>query len=310
MHIVGIGNPVFDSIKGPDRDSDERILSGCSTNVCLASAKLGLQTTFVGRVGDDYQAELRSILEQYGIDARLESSEETGGFALVYLDELGNRTLDCIAKADPIEYAPADILQQADFVMLGPILEEVSLALVESIRPHARRILLDPQGVIRRIDEQGRIDHYRNPEIDAIIQLCDVVKANELEAEIITGIRPRDNEESLRKATIQLHELGADIAVVTMATDGSAAFDGETYVRVPAYTANQGQHPTGVGDTYATGFMYAFLTYNNLADACLYGGCTSSVMAEHVGPHFPLTQQEADRRFNELKSQYLSALAT
>ncbi len=308
MHILGIGNPVFDTIASPTTSSDRRILSGCSTNVVLAAAKLGLETTFVGCVGDDFRSELEAILEQYQIQYTLYPSAETGGFALVYLDELGNRTLDCIAKADSIPEVPTAALQAADFVMVGPILEEVSLSLIETIRPHAKRILLDPQGIIRRIDAQGRIDHYLNPEINLILSLCDVVKANELEAEIITGVRPREGEKALRAAAEKLHELGADIAIVTMATDGSAAFDGETYVRVPAYTKNKGSHPTGVGDTYAAGFMYAYLTHGSLADACLYGGCTSSVMAQHIGPHFPLTRAEADSRFEELRRGYQAGL--
>lgn len=251
---------------------------------------------------------LQRYMDRYGIEAYLLPSKESGGFALVYLDDLGNRTLECIAKADPITEVPAELVAHADYVVIGPILEEVSLGLVQSIREGARQIVLDPQGILRRIGADGQTEHYRNPDIEQIIPLCDVVKANELEAEIITGINPRESEASHREAVYALHELGAKIAIVTMATDGSAAFDGTSYVRVPAYTKNQGNHPTGVGDTYATGFVYGYETYGTLLDACLYGGCTSSVMAEHIGPDFPLSRAEADRRFTELKQQYSSAI--
>ena len=48
MNIVGIGNPVYDYIKTPRVDTEERILSGCSTNGCLAISKLGEETALVG----------------------------------------------------------------------------------------------------------------------------------------------------------------------------------------------------------------------------------------------------------------------
>ena len=52
--IVAFGNPVYDYIKTPSVTTGTRVLSGCSTNGCLALARLGHATTLVGRIGADF----------------------------------------------------------------------------------------------------------------------------------------------------------------------------------------------------------------------------------------------------------------
>lgn len=300
MHIVGIGNPVYDYIKTPLVDTKTRILSGCSTNACLAARKLGARTTLVGCIGDDFGDAFRDALKHYDIDGCTYPSPETGGFSLIYYDTLGNRTLDVLGRAVEVPDIPAEVVSAADFVIIGPILGEVSLDLVKKIRAAARgQVLLDPQGLLRRIDPAGRIEHYRSQDIDAIIPQCDIVKANEVEAEIITGVHPRVSEDALREATERLYRLGCKVAIVTLAAEGSAAFDGQTYTRVPAY-ATQAVDPTGAGDTYAAGFMVGYLKHRAVKEACYYGSCVASVMVENVGPDFPLTAVEADRRWQVL----------
>jgi sugar/nucleoside kinase (ribokinase family) len=300
MHIVGIGNPVYDYIKTPEVDTKTRILSGCSTNACLAARKLEAKTTLVGCLGEDFADPFKAALSGYDINSHTYPSPETGGFSLIYYDTLGNRTLDVLGQASAVPDVPVDVVSAADFIIIGPILGEVSLELVEKIRAAVKgQVLLDPQGLLRRVNSDGRIEHYRNSDVDAVIPQCDVVKANEVEAEIITGIHPRISEDALRQATESLHGLGCKIAIVTLAAEGSAVYDGKTYVRVPAYAANA-IDPTGAGDTYAAGFVVGYLKYGAIKEACYYGSCVASVMVENVGPDFPLTSEEADRRWQRL----------
>lgn len=300
MNIVGIGNPVYDYIKTPRVDTEERILSGCSTNGCLAISKLGGDAVLVGCVGPDYAETLRRSLDSYGIQSYLCQSRETGGFSLIYYDELGNRTLDVLGKSSPIEDFPREAVEQADGVIIGPILGETSPDLIEQICQTAvGPVLLDPQGVLRQIDGAGRIHHQRIDGLDAAIAACDIVKANEVETRIITGIDPRDSEAALEQAARKLHSFGCRVAIVTMAADGSAIYDGDSYYRIPPYKVDA-IDPTGAGDTYGAGFLVKYLETSDLEQAGYYGSCVSSVMVENVGPDFPLTRSEADRRYDKL----------
>lgn len=49
--ILTFGNPVYDVIMTPVLTRRERVLSGCSTNACLAVSYLGEQGILVGTVG-------------------------------------------------------------------------------------------------------------------------------------------------------------------------------------------------------------------------------------------------------------------
>ena len=88
--ILGIGNPVYDVIMTPVLTRRERVLSGCSTNACLAVSKLGEQGILIGTVGPDYMQVLTEDLDQRGIQHNLILAGQTGGFGLIY-DHAGNR---------------------------------------------------------------------------------------------------------------------------------------------------------------------------------------------------------------------------
>ena len=256
-----------------------------------------------GCVGDDFKAQFTADLARFGIDYEVYPSDMTGGFGLVY-DARGDRTLDVLGIANPVPQFPVAVAK-ADFVLLGPILGEISLGLAQKIRAATSApILLDPQGFLRRIPGENRVEHYRNPEIDTVIPLCDIVKANEHEARLITGIDPYESEDAPERAVKRLHEMGCKIAIVTLAADGSIIYDGQELIRVPAYATNA-VDPTGAGDTYAGGFMTRYSEGDgSLREVGFFASCVASVMVENTGPDFPLTRAEADRRTRVLLDKF------
>ena len=196
--IVCIGNPVFDLIETPRIKSGGRVLSGCSTNACLALSKLGLETALVGRVGTDFDEQFRTDMERFSIDYVVEESAESGGFKLIYYDDHGNRTLDLLGDAGPIGFFPEQYAK-ADWILLGPILRELDLAYLEMIKEKSQaKIFIDPQGFIRK-GEQGRIEHEKTAEIEKIASLSTVFKPNEMECKVLTGIDPRQDYETPAK---------------------------------------------------------------------------------------------------------------
>ena len=298
--IIGLGNPVYDFIQTPHISTHTRVLSGCSTNACLALRKLGESTTLVGKVGPDYESQFRADMERFGIDHVLYSTAETGGFGLIY-DESGDRTLDVLGIADPLDCLPP-VLGDATVILVGPILGEVPLPLIRTVAAHDNLFMvLDPQGMMRRIRD-GRIDRYRNPELIEALPLFDVVKPNEHEAKILTGIDPREAPNEATHALYDLMTAGErrpnhpPIAVVTLAEAGSVIYDGREFYRIPAYRT-LAKDPTGAGDTYAGGFIYQYQrTPDDLQRVGCFASSVASVMVENTGPDFPLTLEEAERR--------------
>ncbi len=290
--IVAFGNPVYDYIKTPSVTTGTRVLSGCSTNSCLALAGLGHATTLVGRIGADFRDRFVADTQRYRIAAVMQLCEQTGGFGLIY-DQRGDRTLDVLGIAAPIEQAPA-ITSQAEAIIVGPILQETSPELIEQIHTLSDApLFLDPQGLLRRVGPHGRVEHFCPPEFVRVAPLCRVIKANEMETEVITGINPRaDSAGALRG----LKALGCEIAIITLAEAGSLIDDGERQYAIPAY-ATRARDPTGAGDTYMAGFVHAYL--QNPADlytAGCYGSATASIWIEHTGPTAPVTPDEVEWR--------------
>ena len=298
--IIAFGNPVYDEIITPVARTDGRVLSGCSTNACLALSRLGRATGLVGRVGPDYINRFQSELVRYGIEPFVELSPQTGGFKLVY-DARGDRTLDVLGVAEPIQTVPAAIVSAAA-VIVGPILQETPLDLIQAIRACTDApIFLDPQGLLRRFGPDGRIEHFLPETFAAIAPLCHVIKANEVETKVITGIDPRHDP---ALAARRLRETGCAIAIVTLAEAGSHIDDGERSIAIPAY-ATEARDPTGAGDTYLAGFLHAYLSDPfDLFRAGCTGAATASIWIEYTGPDAPITSAEVERRTASLVQQY------
>ena len=208
--LVGIGNPVYDSIVTPFSKTNGRVLSGCSTNSCLAAKRLGLDRVgLIGRIGDDYADRLRSDLSKYGVIASLYTMNSgTGGFHLVY-DQMGNRTLQVLGIAGKIE--PGNIDDEfldARFIIIGPILGEVDLGLVRFLRASSdAKLFLDPQGLIRLVGENGKIIHKCDRAgFSKILDLVDFVKPNEPESVTITG-----SNDPIKGLTV-LQEMGSAVS--------------------------------------------------------------------------------------------------
>ncbi|MBN1486060.1 MAG: bifunctional hydroxymethylpyrimidine kinase/phosphomethylpyrimidine kinase [Anaerolineae bacterium] len=296
--IFCIGNPVYDFIKTAYLSTETRILSGCSTNACLALSKLGTPSTLVGRVGEDFYDRFISDMERYNIAHHVTLSKETGGFSLVY-DETGDRTLDVLGIAEPVSTLPED-LPKAKIVFFGPVLGETPLDLVKAAREKTEApFVLDPQGLVRRLESSDRIIRYFNPELREILPYFEVVKANEHEAQVITGVNPR---EDARMAAVKLYEFGCKVAIVTLAEAGSVLFDGRDFYRIPPY-ATLAKDPTGAGDVYAGSFIFRYLANGgNLVDAAYFASCAASIMVENTGPDFPMSVAEVERRMQTLQA--------
>ena len=296
--IVAIGNPVYDSIKTQKVDTQGRVLSGCSTNAVLALSKMGEATRLIGSVGDDFKDRFIADLEQFGIKHHITPSKETGGFALEYYDDFGNRTLDLIGKAAPIDDLEPDHYWDARAVLIGPILREVGFDLIDEIRRNFDGLMFcDPQGLLRGVDENGRIFHEKPEGIEEVIGQFDIVKPNELEGKVLTGFDCRQDPFAAAK---MIHSWGPKIVIVTLAELGSLVYDGKEFIEIPPYEIDL-VDATGAGDTYMAGFTFEYLKSGGDLRRCgCYASCTSSIMIENVGPLFPMSEAAIRERQTKL----------
>lgn len=296
--ITAIGNPVYDYIKTQKVETPGRVLSGCSTNAALALSKMGENVHLVGAVGEDFKSKFASDLHRFGIDRTLTPSRQTGGFSLVYYDNFGNRTLDLLGRADSISSVDPDLYRKAKAVLIGPILGEVSFDLIREIRRNYTGLFFcDPQGLLRGAHSDNRIFHHKPDGIEEVLGLFDVVKPNELEGKVLTGIDCRENP---YEAARIIKSWGPKIVIVTLAELGSVIYDGQQFIDIPPYEIDL-VDATGAGDTYMAGFTFEYLkSGGDLWRAGCYASCTSSIMIENVGPDFPMSESAIRTRQERL----------
>ncbi len=297
--LVAIGNPVYDEIVTPYIRTEGRILSGCSTNACLAVKKLGLgKVALIGCIGKNYENTFRVHMTKYGIELpQVKISEDTGGFRLIY-DNRGDRTLDVIGVAGKI--FPEDIPKKAldaKVILIAPIMQEVNIDLIQFLRENSDALLfLDPQGIIREIGKDDRVVETCERSLAAeFSSLVDIIKPNEHESIILTGL-----EDPFASAR-QLVEWGAKIGIITLAEKGSIIRRGKGYVKIPAY-GTVAKDSTGAGDTYAGAFIKKYLENRSLLDCGLFASAAASIKVEYTGPDFPLTEDSVAKRVHELSS--------
>jgi sugar/nucleoside kinase (ribokinase family) len=290
--IVAFGNPVYDDIRTPWVSTRGRVLSGCATNAALVYARLGGEVTVVGRTGIDRVHHYHAYFLDEGIVASTELCSESGGFGLDY-DRHGNRELTVLGRAEPITFIPERIAD-AEMVFLGPVMQEVPFELIRAIRARTQApIVLDPQGLLRRVGDDGRIEHFKPAGIEEICALCDVVKPNELETKILTGIDPR--HDPARAAAI-LKEWGVPTVVITLAEAGALIVDDEGGWHRIAALPTLAIDSTGAGDSFAGGLMFARVQGDSWPAAGQLATACSSTMIAHCGPDFELTLADAKRR--------------
>jgi len=302
--FTAVGNPVYDLIITPYVSTKTRVLSGCSTNACLVAKKLGLKdVSLIGFIGEDFKENFVRDLDKYGIKVpKIMVCRKTGGFKLIYKPNW-DRTLEVLGISDKlsIENMPKenlDVLFDSDYILIGPILQEVDLNFILEIREHCKgEIFLDPQGLIR-IVENGIIKRVCDREvIRKIIKLVDVVKPNEYEAKVITGAK---NPEESAKIMV---EWGAKIGIVTLGEAGSIIFDGNEIMKIPAYKT-LARDPTGAGDSYAGAFIYKYLETRNVFESGVFASAAASIMVEHTGPDFPMNLSEVEKRKEIILESY------
>ncbi len=295
--ITAIGNPVYDYIKTQKIETEGRVLSGCSTNAVLALARLGRETCLIGAVGDDFKEDFIKKLNDSNIDFWIYPSEESGGFSLIYYDDFGNRTLDLIGRAANLDGINPRFYRDSDAVLVAPILGEISFEEIKNIRKNFNGFFFcDPQGLLRAAGSDNRIIHEKIDGIEQALSVFNVVKPNEMEAKVLTGV---DCRKDPYKAAEIIKGWGPQIVIVTLAELGSVIYDGKEFIDIPAYGVDL-IDATGAGDTYMGGFTHEYLKTKDLKKAGCFGSAVASIMIEQVGPDFKMTEEEVRKRQESL----------
>lgn len=261
MKITTIGEILIDMTQtGTDANGNAifaAIPGGAPANVAVAARKLGVETAFVGCVGNDPFGEiLKHTLERYGVDdSALQTTDHADTtLAVVTVDPHGERSFAFCRK--PGADTQIDRERALEAVSHTDILHFGSVSLAAEA---CRDTIVS---AVRRAKENGALitydPNYRaslwNSEAEAIeimrsvLPLCDIVKISEEETLLLTG------REAPEEAAQALMEQGVTLAIVTLGANGAYWRYGADSGTVPGFRVKVAD-TNGAGDTFFGAFL-------------------------------------------------------
>jgi len=312
--LVGVGSPIMDLLapvpesflahvpgeKGGmvlvDHTEMRRLLSlleadpACSTggsaaNATYNAARLGLRTTFVGKLGNDELAHsYRHAFAAAGVDpGRFKSAALPNARCLALVTPDAQRTMrTCLAAAmtlSPDEISPADFAGCRHAHIEGYLVFNRALAdaVLAAARAAGCTVSLD-------LASFEVINVTRDWIFSQLHKGIDIVFANEDEIRALFNDRTSDYAALTRR----LAGYGV-VAAVKLGKDGAWLAHEKNLHRIDPVSVSDVIDTNGAGDAWAAGFLYGYLRDWPLPDC---GALASHVGAEtvrHLGPIIPQT---------------------
>lgn len=202
-----------------------------------------------------------------------------------------DRELYLKSKCDPIEFKNTD----ADGIIVSPVFDEVSEETFDQIREDSNFLLFDPQGFLRRVDNNNRI-YLEKTLLD--ISKVTAIKTDPEEAYHLTGLQEKEAMLELQKKGVK-HVLYTNKQNITMLHR-----DRLYHLHIPNMKIGD---TTGVGDIFCAAFACSYLKENDSLWAICFavGAAQAALESKATGlskvPHSGDIQQNAAYLYNLVK---------
>ena len=230
---------------------------GAPANVAVAASKLGIESAFIGCVGDDsYGRLLRDTLIRFGVstDGLQVTRRANTTLAIVTVDETGERSFSFYRK--PGADTMIDTAKAIEAIKGTGILHFGSVSLTDSICRDAVVNTVQAAkkaGALITYDPNYRAALWEGEDaavlqMRAVLPLCDIVKISDEETLLLCGVQ--DPEAALEK----LMSLGVRLAIVTLGPKGAIWRFGDLTGAVPGFSVKVAD-TNGAGDTFFGSFL-------------------------------------------------------
>ncbi len=253
------GNPMMEANPG-----------GAPCNVLAMLKRLGHETAFIGKVGDDmFGTQLEDALKEVGISTEglVKDPDVHTTLAFVHTFPDGDRDFSFYRKpgADMMLSA-ADVKDElctdsrifhfGSLSMTDPVCEEATLYAVKKAKDSGAVITFDPN---LREPLWDSLEQAAE-KIDLGMKLADVLKISDNEIQWFTG--EEDYEAGVR---VLQEKYNLKLILVSLGKEGSLAFSSSAKAFVPAVLRENTIETTGAGDTFC-GCVLHYILENGLKD--------------------------------------------
>jgi len=249
---------------------------GKGANQAVAAAKLDAEVYFIAKLGTDlFASQSYQNFKKEGVNTKFitRTKNASSGVALIEVDEAGNNSI-LVAPGANGELAPRDVKNAEKAIEKCRVMVcqlEIPIETVECAARLAKKyripFILDPAPA-RKLSRK-------------LLEMTDVIKPNETEAEILTGIKVKD-EKSARKAAGYLFKRGAKNVIVTLGSKGFFLFNEDVNKFFPARKV-KAVDSTAAGDAFVGGFAYCIARGQTIIDAAKFANDAAAFSVTRFG---------------------------
>ena len=249
---------------------------GKGANQAVAAACLNGIVTFVTKTGNDHFGEQSKLLfEKEGIDTRflIRDQKNPSGVALIAVDENGENTI-VVASGSNATLSAYDIDEEvyvADKEDVYLMQLEIPVGTVEyvaqKVSDKGNRVILNPAPA--RLLSQELLDSVY------------VLTPNEIEAEILTGIKV-ENASSAERSAMKLLDKGVKNVIITMGAAGAYLCTPEISKMIPVVPV-KAVDTTAAGDVFNGALAVALAEGKDLEEAVGFANKAASISVTRLG---------------------------
>ncbi len=274
--MVMIDNEKFEYILNKTKDLEKSYVAGGSAaNTTYGLSKLGVDTSFIGKVGDDEIGALyEKDLTTNGIKSLLQKSKSTHtGCAITFVTPDSERTFATYLGAaselsvDDLKdeyFIGKDLLHIEGYLLFN---YELVRSVMELAKKHGLKVSLDLAAHNFVMDNRDEIT-------DIVKTYVDVCFANEEESKALTAVEPE-------KALDVIADY-CKYAIVKLGSKGSLVKQGDNFEKIDIVKAVP-VDTTGAGDLFASGFLYGLINKNSLKECGNLGSLLGATVIQNYG---------------------------
>ncbi|MEO5593403.1 MAG: PfkB family carbohydrate kinase [Chitinophagaceae bacterium] len=271
--ICGVGHITLDKVITPN--SVKYMPGGTSYYFSNAIRNMHLNYLLVTSLGDGEMHTVTS-LRSLGIEINAYQSAYSVYFENIYSDNVDHRTQRVLRKADPFSIDQLKDIR-AKIFHLGPLLaDDMSAGFIKDLSERGC-VSLDVQGFLRTVEHLNVVltDWPKKMET---LKYIDILKANDQEMEVITGLT------DVRAGAKLLSEWGIKEVVITLGSRGSVIYTDGIFYDIPVFIPNNISDTTGCGDTYMAGYLSQRILGKEPQEAGEFASAMAALKIESYGP--------------------------
>ncbi|MGE5431317.1 MAG: ribokinase [Syntrophomonadaceae bacterium] len=249
---------------------------GKGANQAVCSAKLGGNTFFVGKMGNDiFRDKLSQNMKSDGVklDYLLIDNSEPTGIALISVNGYGQNEIVVVSGSN-MKLMPEDIkLHEEAFKNAGVVITQLEIPL-ETVMETAR--IAKEQGAVFILNPAPA---RRLP--DELLNLVDYITPNEIELGMLSGIPVIDTDSAVLSAK-RLVDMGVKNVIVTLGAKGALLVDGK---RSELFSTREVDvvDSTAAGDAFNGSLAFALAEGKTIDEAVKFANTVASYSVTRLG---------------------------